>query len=263
MNHLLSSQARYSMQLLTHSDQRGSCRRSGFTLIELLVVVTIIGILLTVGSFGLRNFSKSSGVTAGVPIAEAVFSEARSLASGNGRKTRVLISADANDEERYLRYMIVVMESEASDGEATSRWVAASRGVYLPDGVYFSQDNSYIDHAASSGQIPELVGSEQDIFSGVGSSERNGNLSGPYFYYQFNGQGRAENIEGTSSGEAVSSFVVGAGVRPPGADNPRVAAGSGSVNFGGFVIWSRGTTSVFRHPDQMNIPTSLESGSEF
>jgi len=46
---------------------------AGFTLVEMLVVITIITVMLTVGALGLKNLSKASGVSAGLPVAEAVF----------------------------------------------------------------------------------------------------------------------------------------------------------------------------------------------
>ena len=36
--------------------------KKGFTLIELIVVMTIIATLMTIGSFGISNFTKAKGV---------------------------------------------------------------------------------------------------------------------------------------------------------------------------------------------------------
>lgn len=220
-----------------------------FTLVEMLVVITIITVLLTIGALGLRNLSKSSGVTAGVPLVEAAFAEARGVSSGSGGTSRLLINANPNDEEKYLRYMLVVYLSEGG------KWVAAGRGTYLPKGVYFSQVYSKLDHSTGSQDIPKVPAADQDIYSSPESGNRNENLSGEYFYYQFNSEGNAS--------KAGASLIIGSGIKPRGAQNPRVSSDSGVSNFGGVIVWSKGTTSVFRHPDQMKIPDSIKGGDEF
>ena len=212
----------------------------------MLVVITIIGVLLTVGALGLKNLSQSRGVSAGVPLVEAAFSEARGVSQGNGGSTRVLIHADPEDRERYLRFMLVVSLTESGD------WVATGRGTYLPENVYFSQEYSYLDHSGETGEIPS---EEHNIFSSESSGSRNENLSGEYFYYQFNAEGNAA--------DAGASFIVGSGSRTPGAENQRVTSTSGVSNFGGIIVWKKGTTSVFRHPEQMNIPDEISNGDEF
>jgi len=215
----------------------------------MLVVITIITVLLTIGALGLRNLGKSSGVSAGVPLAEAAFAEARALSAGNGGSSRLLISADPDDREKYLRYMLVVYLTE------DDKWVAASRGIYLPEGVFFSQEYSKLDHSAGSGTIPKLPSADEAIYLKPDAGTSNDNLSGPYFYYQFNSEG--------NSATPGASFVCGTGTRPPGADNPRSDSGSGAKNFGGFMVWNKGTTSVFRHPEQIGIPSGAEGGDEF
>ena len=242
---------KHSLSRLRHSSPRSHRVAPAFTLVELLVVIGIITVLLTIGAVGLKNMAKSGGVTAGVPVAEAIFAEAKAQAIGSGNTSRFLVCSDASDNERYLRYMLVATLQEDSSGN--KKWVVSSKGAYLPKGVFFSQTFSKLDHASQTGDIPELPAADQDLYGGVESASKNDNFSGEYFYYEFNGEGIAKNPG--------ASFIIGSGVKPPGQE-PRVT-GDGLKSFGGFVVWSKGSTSVFRHPDQMNIPAAIKSNDEF
>lgn len=227
-----------------------------FTLVEMLVVIAIMTLLLTFGALGLRNLSKSSGVSAGIPAAEALFAEARGRVMSTGGTVRVLIDGDQTDDERYLRYMLVVYRPTDADGnEDNSKWIAVGNGTYLPDGVYFSRDFSKLEHNATDGGGAVIPDAEHSIYASEASSAPMERLSGKYYYYQF-------NTEGVSANPG-ASFIIGAGNKAPGAEKPRTSDGGGAKNFGGFVIWSKGTTSAFQHPDQMNIPEGYKSGDEF
>ncbi len=204
----------------------------GFTLVEMLVVISIITVMLTVGSLGLRNLSKARGVSAGLPIAEAVFAEARSVALGKGTKTRVLISAEQDNHDRYLRYMAIAYMELNNDGQETGNWIIASRGSKLPEGVYFTKKLSENNALPVDDMTIKLPGSSPS----------------PCYYYEFNSEGLITNPE--INGNSVPRFVIMAGSLPPGASEPR-ATGDNKQNIGGFVIWRSGNTSVFRHPKQI------------
>lgn len=213
-------------------------RAAAFTLVEMLVVITIITILLTVGALGLKNLSKGSGVSAGLPVAEAVFAEARAIAIGRGTKARVLVHAEnnRNDEvhrERYLKYMAVAYEELDDDGNPTGNWKIASRGSSLPDSVYFVRSLSEEKNAPTLNKMTITLP---------------GNSSTSCYFYEFNSEGMITNP--TISGNSVPRFVIRVGSLPPGQDEP-VAASEAQNNMGGFVIWRSGRTSVFRHPDQI------------
>ena len=233
---------------VTHRSQLVRGRAPAFTLVEMIVVMTIITILLTVGALGLKNLTKASGVSAGVPVAEATFAEARAIAIGKGTRARVMIDADQTDDERYLRYLVI-----AYFDEDTSRWVTESQGSFLPKSVYYSQTYSKVSH--SSGGLADFSNlATLDIYASTTQLNRNEKLSGPYFYYEFNSEGNV-----TTPG---ASFVVGVGAKTPGAAKPRADA-AGAKNFGGFVVWKKGSTSVFRHPDQIGIPADMKAGDEY
>jgi len=80
---------------------------------------------------------------------------------------------------------------------------------------------------------------------------------GDYFYYEFNSEGIC-----TTPG---AGFVIGNGSRgvTKTADKPRVNS-SGKSDFGGFVVWRNGRTSVFRSPAQIASGIdSLNPGATF
>lgn len=222
---------------------------AGFSLIEMLVVISIITVMLSAGAIGLKNLSETGGVSSAVPTTESVFSYARELAIGKGSSARILINADEGDFEKYLRYMVVAYQAEDEDGNV--KWIVTARGSTLPKGVYFSQKYSFEDHAQSSGDIQE---EDMDVYASIDASSPNKNLSTSYFFYEFNAEG---NILTPGA-----SCIINSGSRAPGKEFPRITSSSIS-GFGGFVIWKKGTTSSFRHPDQMGTTGKVSAGDEF
>lgn len=212
--------------------------RQGFTLVELLVVILIMTILLTVGASALRGVG-GKGVATAMSATEALFEEARAVAVGKGTRTRILVDVDDPTAEGYLRRIAIVYEELDEDGiPKTDFWKLAARSYNLPDKVYFSRVFSKTDHDNETGDLEEM----ELIGNG-------GNYNGRYVFYEFNSEGICTtglSEDGTVTGP---SFVIGSGARPPGGE-PRVV-GDGRRNFGGFVIWRNGSTSVFRDPKQI------------
>jgi prepilin-type N-terminal cleavage/methylation domain-containing protein len=211
----------------------------GFSLIELLVVILIISILLTLGAVGLRGLG-GKGVTSGVSTAEAVFDEARAIAVGKGTKAKVLIDVDdPQDTENYKRRMVVVYEELDAQGEPQDgKWVLSSRAVMLPEGTFFSETFSKKDHKQGGDGVEEFsLSTNKQAFDGR------------YLSYEFNSEGIC-----TTPG---TSFVIGAGARPQG-DQPRVT-GQAKRDFAGFIVWRNGRTSLFRGPDEIGIPSDVQT----
>lgn len=208
-------------------------RSSGFSLVELLTVIAIISVLMTVSVVGLNGMAGGKGVSTAVSTSEAVFEEARSLAVGKRTSAAVLVSVqDPNNRDTYLRRMVVAYkEIDPVTNEQKGDWVLGSRGATLPDKVYYSAKLSKQNHKNGSGSMNRIS------LSGVKRD-----YTGEYYIYEFNSEGIC-----TTPG---ASFVVGSGVLPIGDKNPRVIA-SAKRDFGGFVIWRNGSTSIFRDPSQI------------
>lgn len=232
-------------------------RSRGFSLVEMLVVIAIISILMTAGSIGLSNLG-GRGVISGVDTVEALVDEARSLAIGKNLRSALLVASElTNNPTEDRRRILVAHEETGADGSAADpdnanpNWVLTSRGTLLPDQTFYSHVFSKKDHEASTGAIDEI---DHTKIVGAKASYR-----GSYYIYEFNAQGMPANPG--------ASFVIGTGARvlvKPASTNPPKVVGSARRDFGGFVIWRNGRTSVFRSPNQISSQMSnLASGTEF
>ena len=216
-------------------------RLSGFTLVELLVVILIISVLLTIGTVALKG-AGGKGVTTALATTEALFDEARSIALGKGAHSRLLIDVNDPDSPDYLRRIVIVSEILDDDGKPFDppQWELTGRGYSMPDRVFFSKEFSRKDHEGGTGEI--------ETFS-LGGSRISAAYQGTYYFYEFNSEGICTT--GLTNGDYNGpSFVVGSGVRRPGDESPRTT-GEARRDFGGFVIWRNGSTSVFRDPKQI------------
>jgi len=217
---------------------QSATHKAAFTLVELLVVIAIISILMTAGSIGLSGLG-GKGVTSGVATAESIFVEARSTAVGKNLRARVLVAKKlTNNPAEDLRRIVVAYQPIDPATGNPAEWVLSSRGAVLPDQTFFSSKFSKKDHA---------VGGAVDT---VTLSDVKPSYLGDYYVYEFNSQGVC-----TTPG---ASFVIGSGSRNLTKDvdaaPPRITA-SGKRDFGGFVIWRSGGTSVFRSPEQIGVGT--------
>ena len=223
---------------------RPPLRRSGFSLVELLTVIAIISILMTVATVGIGGLLAGKGVTTAVSTTEAVFAEARTLAMGKLTNAAVLVSIqDPTNMDTYLRRLVVAYKAiDPVTNQQSEEWTLSSRGVLLPEKVYYSQMLSKKDHRTGSGGMDTVS---------LGGTNVKRDYQGQYLKYEFNAEGIC-----TTPG---ASFVIGTGTRIAGSTDPRPRMNkSAQRDFGGFVIWRNGSTSLFRNPLQI-----LKSGDNF
>lgn len=208
----------------------------GFSLIEVLIVIAIISVLMTAGAIGMKHILAGKNTSTGISTCESLMSEARSLAIANRCDARLMVLDDPDSDKHLQRIVIVHQKIDDSGDVVEGEWVLAARGYDLPAGAYFSERFSKLN---DGGDIPTDTLNSSQIDKNT--------FAGDYFVYEFNSEGISKNPG--------AKFVIGAGVRGKGADQPRTAKGA-EKDFGGFVIWRNGRTSLFRNPDHIGISDS-------
>lgn len=210
--------------------------RGGFTLLELLVVIAIISLVLAMGVGVGRNMT-GGGVSTASAQAEALFNEARAIAVGSCRLSRVLIDVNDTNSETYLHRIAIVAQILDKKGQPLpDQWELTGGELMLPTRVYCSREFSRKDFVGGTGALDAMQFTE-------------GVYEGTFAYYEFNSEGICTSGLTTDGSYTAPAFVLGRGVRDPGGE-PRTIA-DGRRDFCGFVIWRNGSTSVFRDPGQI------------
>ena len=217
--------------------------KPGYTLIELLVVISIIALLMTIGSYGILNFSKSQGVNMGVTVGQQYMQTARDVATTGPSRARLLIHGTSDPtnslhRERYLKYMAIQVLNLGPDERSDTDddfWEIAQKGVTLPDNAWFIP--------SLSNQTDLTIPTADVRLPGQPAEE-----TSTCYYYEFNRQGILTNPK---PGVKAPRFIISGGSLPPGTAEP--IRSDNDRNVGGFVIWKKGTTSRITHPDQIGL----------
>lgn len=242
----------------THPQQPSDKCRPAFTLVELLVVIAIVTMLMTLGSIGLTNIG-GKGIAGGVSTAEALFDEARTNAVGRNLRSAVLVAKTlTNNPADDLRRIVVAYEDTNEYGEPAQPdspspdWVLSNRGALLAEKTFFSEKFSKENHSSGGGTIPTVFHTKLKLSPGPDGSPVKEAYRGEWFIYEFNSQG----ISKTPG----ASFVIGSGARAStrsSKEAPPRTVGSARRDFGGFIVWRNGRTSVFRSPNQIGLPATV------
>lgn len=107
----------------------------GFSLLELLVVLAVMGVMMSVLGFTfLSNSSSDLGDTQRALV--SLLQKTKAIAVSTGTEARLIIAADADDTEKYLRHAQII----ALDKNQTGHWLLLDSEHYLPKGVWFFSD---------------------------------------------------------------------------------------------------------------------------
>ncbi|MBD5779709.1 prepilin-type N-terminal cleavage/methylation domain-containing protein [Pelagicoccus sp. NFK12] len=105
--------------------------KAAFTLFELLVTMAVISVLAGIGFYSIARGTEDRALEKGADILHSMVRVARTQAITNGVHSRLIINADPNDPESYLRRIGVVIEDPESGYVK-----AVDRGALLPEGIY-------------------------------------------------------------------------------------------------------------------------------
>ena len=158
--------------------KRARCK--AFTLIELLVVISIILIASSIIFIG-GNGGDGAKLSSSQRIVSGIAQGARGQAILKNSKTRLIIYADTagdREDDKYLRFFGIIYESEPD----SNKWIAATQGTSLPEGIYFDPQQSTRNGSSWSVDKKEKHKYPLTVAKPAGTGR-------DYYYYEFNSNG--------------------------------------------------------------------------
>ena len=104
----------------------------GFTVLELLVVLAVMGVMIGALGFSFIG-ANQSGLGDAQRSVLSLLQKARVLAVSNSVESRILVSADSDDSEKYLRQAKLVI----LDQNNSNHWQIVEDNFYLPQDTWF------------------------------------------------------------------------------------------------------------------------------
>ena len=104
----------------------------GFTVLELLVVLAVMGVMIGALGFSFIG-ANQSGLGDAQRSVLSLLQKARVLAVSNSVESRILVSADIDDSEKYLRQAKLVI----LDQNNSNHWQIVEDNFYLPQDTWF------------------------------------------------------------------------------------------------------------------------------
>ena len=99
---------------------------------ELLVVLAVIAIFVGVFATAIRPGNPSVAVQGAQSQLAGLLTQTRGVAILRNAPARLIVNVDADDRDRYLRFLGIVYQDPDNPGN----WLAATDGITLPGGAY-------------------------------------------------------------------------------------------------------------------------------
>jgi prepilin-type N-terminal cleavage/methylation domain-containing protein len=220
--------------------------KRGFTILELLVVLAVMGVMIGALGFSFVGVNQTNLGDAQRTLI-SLCQKARALAVSSSSESRIIVMADADDPNKYLRHVMLICR----DKNNSNYWQRVEDDFYLPDDIWFVSDGLMEDSQDMPSEAKCLwTGIEDDepfklstksIISGKSETKvlEETEDGQPYYYIGCNSKG----IFQSKSFPQMPKLVVAkgrlmpssSGIVSPVFTDPRAFAGLQIQPFGGYL----------------------------